>query len=59
MGVAAADYDNDGKEDFYVTAYGGNRICHNNGDGTFTDVTRKAGVGGARMVNLRSMGRSR
>ena len=47
MGVAAADYDNDGNEDLYVTAYGGNRLYHNNGDGTFTDVTRKAGVGGA------------
>ena len=47
MGVAAGDYDNDGREDLYVTAYGGNKLYHNNGDGTFTDVTQKAGVGGS------------
>jgi hypothetical protein len=46
MGVAAADYDNDGRIDLYVTGYGGNYLYHNNGDGTFTDVTKKAGVGG-------------
>ena len=44
MGVAAADYDNDGYTDFYVTNFGRNILYHNNGDGTFTDVTRKAGV---------------
>jgi len=47
MGVAVADYDNDGYEDVYVTAYGGNRLYHNNGDCTFTDVTEKAGVAGS------------
>jgi hypothetical protein len=31
----------------YVTSYGGNKLYHNNGDGTFTDVTQKAGVGGS------------
>jgi hypothetical protein len=46
MGVAVGDYDNDGNADLFVTAYGGNRLYHNNGDGTFTDVTEKAGVGG-------------
>jgi len=45
MGVAVGDYDNDGFEDVYVTGYGGNVLYHNNGDGTFTDVTQKAGVG--------------
>jgi len=45
MGVAVGDYDNDGFEDIYVTGYGGNILYHNNGDRTFTDVTKKAGVG--------------
>jgi len=48
MGVAAGDYDNDGYVDLYVTNYatssGGNVLYHNNGNGTFTDVTRAAGV---------------
>jgi enediyne biosynthesis protein E4 len=44
MGVAVGDYDNDGFEDIYVTGYGGNTLYHNNGDGTFTDVTKAAGV---------------
>jgi hypothetical protein len=44
MGVALGDYDNDGFEDLYVTSYGKNILYHNNGDGTFTDVTAKAGV---------------
>jgi hypothetical protein len=45
--VAAAwgDYDNDGFPDLFVTSTrGGNVLFHNNGDGTFTDVTKKAGV---------------
>lgn len=46
MGVAVADYDNDGYEDVYVTGYGSNHLYHNNGNCTFTDVTAKAGVGG-------------
>ena len=46
MGVAAGDYDNDGFTDIYVTSYGHNTLYHNNGDGTFTDVTARAGVGG-------------
>jgi enediyne biosynthesis protein E4 len=46
MGVAVGDYDNDGFEDLYVTGYGGNILYHNNRDGTFTDVTEKAGVKG-------------
>jgi len=47
MGAAAADYDNDGREDLFVTGYGGNRLYHNNGNCTFTDVTASAGVAGS------------
>ncbi len=46
MGVAIGDYDNDGNADLYVTSYGRNILYRNNGDGTFTDVTAKAGVAG-------------
>jgi len=44
MGVAVGDYDNDGFDDLFVTAYGQSRLFHNNGNGTFTDVTQKAGL---------------
>ncbi len=44
QGVAVGDYDNDGYPDLYVTGYGRAILYHNNGDGTFTDVTEKAGV---------------
>jgi hypothetical protein len=44
MGCAIADYDNDGYQDILVTAYGRCTLYHNNGDGTFADVTAKAGV---------------
>ena len=44
MGAAAADYDGDGWQDLYVTNYGTNVLFHNNGNGTFTNVTDKAGV---------------
>ena len=47
MGVAVGDYDNDGNEDLFVTAYGRNMLYHNNGDCTFTDVTKQAGVAGS------------
>jgi hypothetical protein len=45
QGVAVGDFDNDGYPDLFVTGYGRAILYHNNGDGTFTDVTAKAGVG--------------
>ena len=44
IGAVAADYDNDGWPDLYVTNLGKNRLYHNNHDGTFSDVAEKAGV---------------
>ncbi len=44
MAAIAADYDNDGFVDLFVTGYGRAILYHNNGNGTFTDVTAKAGI---------------
>lgn len=44
MGACAADFDNDGHPDVYLTGYGANVLYRNNGDGTFRDVTARAGV---------------
>jgi len=43
-GCSAADYDNDGHVDLYVLNYGRNILYHNNGDGTFTDVSKQSGL---------------
>ena len=45
MGVAAADFDNDGWQDLVVTAVGQSRLFRNTGKGTFLDVTSRAGLG--------------
>ncbi len=45
FGCVAGDVDGDGDRDLYVTYYGPNVLYRNNGDGTFTDVTERAGVG--------------
>src|SRR3984957_1634568 len=46
MGIAVADFDNDGLDDIYVTGFGGNVLYHNLGNCKFEDVTEKAGVRG-------------
>jgi hypothetical protein len=46
MGAAAADYDNDGRQDVLITAIGQSRLFKNSGDGRFVDVTDRSGLGG-------------
>jgi hypothetical protein len=48
MGGSVGDFNNDGWPDLYLTCLGGNVLYRNNGDGTFTDVTAKAGVADGR-----------
>ena len=48
MGAAVGDIDNDGWVDLFVTALGSSQLFRNNGDGTFTDVTARAGTGDSR-----------
>ena len=47
MGLAVADFDNDGVLDIFVTGYGGNALYRGRGNCTFEDVTEKAGVRGS------------
>ncbi|MGC2547389.1 MAG: FG-GAP-like repeat-containing protein, partial [Silvibacterium sp.] len=44
MGCAIGDYDNDGYDDIYITAFDGSHLFHNLGNGKFADVTARAGV---------------
>ena len=44
MGVAIADYDNDGRQDVYITAIDGDHLFHNEGHGKFRDVTAASGI---------------
>jgi hypothetical protein len=44
MGGAAADYDNDGREDLYITSLDGDKLLHNEGNFKFRDVTATAGI---------------
>ena len=41
MGVAVGDYDNDGRDDVYITALDGDHLFHNEGGGNFRDVTTR------------------
>jgi hypothetical protein len=47
LGVAVADYDNDGRQDLYLTALEGDRLYHNEGGGKFRDATKLAGIANA------------
>jgi hypothetical protein len=51
QGVCIGDYDNDGNDDLFITYWGENALYRNNGDGTFTDVSKRAGIttGGGRL----------
>lgn len=44
IGVAVGDYDNDGRDDIYLTALEGDRLYHNEGNGKFRDVTKLSGI---------------
>ena len=55
MGVAVGDYDKDGFADLFVSQYGRSILYHNNGDGTFTDVTEKSRGCRARLGFQRSV----
>jgi hypothetical protein len=44
LGATVADYDNDGRDDIFMTTVDGGRLFHNDGNGKFTDVTARAGI---------------
>src|SRR2546430_1539243 len=51
LGVAVGDYDSDGYDDIFVSAYGQSHVFHNNGNGRFTDVTQEAGLLGPKELS--------
>ncbi len=59
MGVAIADYDNDGRDDVYITALGGDHLFHNEGGGHFRDVTEAVRHPQRRLRRQRRMARLR
>lgn len=52
MGVSAADFNNDGYTDLYISNYGPNVLLKNNGNGTFTDITKRANVAGGKECSI-------
>lgn len=50
QGVAVGDFDNDGFPDIFITAYGRPTLLKNNGNGTFSDITMKAGLAGPELA---------
>src|SRR5258707_11018519 len=56
MGVAVADFDNDGKLDLFVSGYGSSALYRNLGNCKFQDVTEKAGVGGSCFMTCAAWG---
>ena len=55
IGVAVGDYDNDGRDDVYITALDGDHLFHNEGNGKFTDVTKSSGISNASFVYQRRL----
>jgi hypothetical protein len=55
LGVAVADYNNDGFPDLYLTGYGQNRLMKNTGKGSFVDVTRQAGLAGRNALSTSAL----
>jgi len=55
IGVAVADFNNDGFPDILITAVGQNRLFQNTGKGHFIDVTQKAGLGGRQAFSTSAM----
>ena len=59
MGAATGDFDNDGRIDLYLANFGSNQLWHNNGDGTFTDVTASGRRGRPALERRRHLRRFR
>ena len=59
MGVAAADIDNDGDTDLFLSALGADRVLRNDGKGRFTDVTAAVGHRGVGLLDQRRLPRLR
>ncbi|HSR66776.1 MAG TPA: CRTAC1 family protein [Acidobacteriota bacterium] len=56
MGAVAADFDNDGDQDLYVTSFGPNKLYRNRGDGTFEDISESSGTADPRWSSAAAFG---